>query len=202
MDVWLHIVIQQMTLYMLPIIISMTVVCWLEQYVCHQNIPHPFYAIAWKGTWLPFLISIAFTRGVIICLARPLSQGLFAAWIRFCGHAALTLLGFLLYSWCLHHQAASGLPPIHQWWAKVLMFFNLCMLATHLLPLPNVLMGEWLIRQPFFKPTFKLYTQYLTEKRALWLFVLLAASPLLDALLGVWLIYPVYGELATWATTF
>jgi len=202
MDTWLYIVIQQLTLYILPVIISMTIVCWLERYVCRRVIPHPFYAVAWKGTWLPFLLSIAFTRGVIICLARPLSHGLFAAWVRFCCHACLTLLGFLLYSWCLSHQAPIGLPPIHHWWAKVLMFFNLCMLVMHVLPLPNFLLGECLVKLPIFEGKLKIYTQYLTETRALWLFILLAASPLLDGLLGVWLIYPVYGELAALATKF
>ncbi|MDQ6973510.1 MAG: hypothetical protein Q9M10_01390 [Mariprofundaceae bacterium] len=198
----MYIVIQQMTLYSLPIIISMTVVCWMERYVCHQTIPHPFYAIAWKGVWWPFFISIAFTRGVIICLARPLSHGLLAAWVRFCTHAILVILGFFLYAWCLYHQAPHGLPPIHHWWAKVFMFFNLCMLVMHTLPLPHCLLGEWLSKHPFFKRTCQRYQHKLTATRHVWLVTLLAASPILDACLGVGLIYPIYGELAGLATMF
>jgi len=101
MDTWLHVVIQQLTLYVLPVLISMTVVAWLERRFCHQHIPHPFYAIGWKGLWFPFLASIAFTRGVIVCLARPLTSGLHAAWVRFLAHALLMGIGFLLYGWSL-----------------------------------------------------------------------------------------------------
>ncbi|MDQ6952089.1 MAG: hypothetical protein Q9M15_00985 [Mariprofundaceae bacterium] len=180
----------------------MTVVCWMEQRFCQHNMPHPFYAVGWKGTWLPFLASIAFTRGVIICLARPLSDGLFAAWVRFLSHGFLTVLGLLLYGWSLAHLAPTGLPPIHHWWAKVFMFFNLCMLGMHVLPLPNLLMGECLKRYQPFKAWMQVYTRWMREKRMLMVVTLLAASPLLDGLLGAWLIYPVYGELATWATKF
>ncbi len=199
MDTWLHVVIQQITLYLLPVVISMTMVCWLERRFCQQVIPHPFYSVVWKGTWFPFLASIAFTRAVIVCSARPLAHGLYAAWIRFLSHAFLTLVGFLLYSWSLAHLAPVGLPPIHHWWAKVFMFFNLCMLGMHLLPLPNLWMGEYLMRYQGSIKAVQWYAQWLTETRMLWLMTLLVASPLLDMLLGTWLIYPIYGELTTWA---
>jgi len=110
------------------------------------------------------------------------------------------VLGFFLYAWSLSHAAPTGMPPIHHWWAKVFMFFNLCMLGMHLLPLPNLLLGEALMHYKGSHAWMQLYASWMGEQRLSIVASLLAASPLLDMLLGVWLIYPVYGELATWAT--
>jgi len=199
METWLHIVVQQITLYLLPVIISMTVVAWLERRFCKQDIPHPFYAIGWQGLWFPLLASIAFTRALIVCLVRPLGYGFYAAWVRFLSHVLLMCIGFLLYTWSLAHQGSYGMPPIHFWWAKVLMFFNLCMLGLHALPLPNLLMGECLMRFQSSHTWIQRYATWMHEKRLIIVATLLAASPLLDMVLGAWLIYPVYAELATWA---
>ena len=198
MDSWLTVVIQQITLYLLPVVVSMSVVCWVESRFTQQPIPHPFFAITSRSTWLPFFAAIFFTRGIIFSLARPLRQGLTSTFIRFLTHLALCLIGFLLYTWSLAHQPPAGLPPIHHWWAKVFMFFNLCMVGTHLLPLPNFVLGEWLLRQP--SPTRQHDARWFTESRSLWLITLLAASPLMDLLLGGFMVFPIYEQMATLAT--
>ena len=202
MDMWLTIVIQQMTLYLLPLLISMTIVGWVEQYITGCEAAAPFYAIAWRGVWLPFLAAIFFTRGVIFSLAHPLTHGLRAAFSRCLAHLLLCLLGLMLYTWSLAHPAPTGLPPIHHWWAKVFMFFNLCMVGIHLLPLPNLLLGEWLMKYANRMRGLQAYAQLLSESRTLFLVTLLAASPLIDLLIGGYLIFPVYESLATFATRF
>ncbi len=193
MDEWLHIVIRQITLYLLPVIISLTLVCLIEKRYARTAIAHPFFAMAWSGAWWPFLASIFFTRGVIFALPQPLKSGLKPAFIRFSAHFILTLLGLMLYTWSLSHQAPAGLPPLHHWWAKVFMFFNLCMLGIHLLPLPNLLFGEWLITQSHKHHVLQIYAQLLTNQRSLWLITLLAASPIIDIGIGANIIFPIYG---------
>jgi len=111
-------------------------------------------------------------------------------------HLFLFVIGLLLFSWSLSHQAPAGLPPLHHWWAKVLMFFNLCMAALHLLPLPLLLMGEWL--QKLFGLTFS-HRLALKEKQLWWLVAALAASPLLDMVLGAYLVFPVYEVVSSYA---
>jgi len=202
MDEWLNIVIRQITLYLLPIIISLTLVCLIEKRYTHSRIPHPFFAIAWRGTWWPFLASICFTRGIIFALPQALNSGLKSAFIRFAAHILLTFLGFLLYTWSLAHQAPAGLPPLHHWWAKVFMFFNLCMLGIHLLPLPNLVFGEWLITQRHRYHWLHMYSQHLTSQRNLYLISLLAASPIIDISIGSSIIYPIYEQLARIAAQF
>jgi len=202
MDEWLHIVIRQITLYLLPVIISLTLVCLIEKRYRHSNIPHPFFAIAWRGTWWPFLASIFFTRGIIFALPQPLKSGLKAAFIRFSAHFILTILGFMLYTWSLSQQAPAGLPPLHHWWAKVFMFFNLCMLGIHFLPLPSLLFGEWLITQQHKHPILHAYAQLLTKQHALWLITLLAASSIIDISIGAIAIFPIYEQLASAAYHF
>jgi len=202
MDEWLNIVIRQLTLYLLPVIISLTLVCLIEKRYTHTNIPHPFFAIAWRGTWWPFLASICFTRGVIFALPQALRSGLKPACIRFLAHLFLTCLGLALYTWSLSHQASTGLPPLHHWWAKVFMFFNLCMLGIHFLPLPNLLCGEWLMTQKHKHHLLHVYAQQLTSQRGLYLITLLAATPIIDLSIGAITIFPVYEELANIAAHF
>lgn len=193
MESWLQIVLRQMMLYSLPILISAGLIGLLEARLYPKSEPSksPFYTIAWRGFWLPWLASIAFTRGVIIAPSRPMAPGVKGALLRLGGHLMCALLGWLLYLWMLGHKPPTGLPPLHHWWAKVFMYFNLCMIFLHLLPLPGFLAGEWLSRV--------CRRQWLSEDAALWLLVVLAASPLLDWLLGGWLIYPIYEHLATFA---
>lgn len=202
MDEWLNIVIRQITLYLLPVIVSLTLVCLIEKRYTHTAIPHPFFAIAWRGTWWPFLISVFFTRGVIFALPNPLKSGLKPAFVRFFTHFILTFLGFILYTWSLAHQAPTGLPPLHHWWAKVFMFFNLCMLGIHLLPLPNLLFGEWLITQRHKYHLLHMYARSLTNQRSLWLLTLLAASPFFDISIGATIIFPIYAQLTSIASHF
>ena len=199
MDVWIEIVVRQITLYLLPVMVSLTLVCLAESKLRKIEVPHPFFSIAWQGAWLPLLASIAFTRGIIFALPKPLKHDFQSAFIRFLTHLCLTVVGFLLYAWSLSHQAPIGLPPLHHWWAKVLMFFNLCMLGIHLLPLPNLLCGEWLKRKSAW---FRYITEYLSPKHHTWLIALLAASPCIDWLLGSIFIYPIYEELASLAHSF
>jgi len=202
MDEWLNIVVRQITLYLLPVIISLTLVCLIEKRYAHAAIPHPFFAIAWRGTWWPFLASICFTRGIIFALPNPLKSGLKPAFVRFLAHLFLTSLGLILYTWSLSHQAPAGLPPLHHWWAKVFMFFNLCMLGIHLLPLPNLLFGEWLIARRHKHHLLHVYAEQLTSQRYLWLITLLAASPMIDVMIGTTIIFPIYEQLASIAAHF
>jgi len=199
MDEWLYIVIRQMALYILPVMISLTLVSMAEKRYTQQPKPHPFFAIAWRGTWWPFLASIFLTRGVIFALPQCLEVGLKAAQIRFVAHLLLTCIGFFFYTFALSQQAPTGLPPLHHWWAKVFMFFNLCMLGIHLLPLPGLVCGEWLIAQRHRYSWLQKYAQVLTETRYLWLITLLAASPLIDISIGSIIIFPVYEQLASLA---
>ena len=187
---------RQMMLYSLPTLISLTLVVAMESWWLKQSLPHPFYAIASRHVWLPFLASICFTRGIIIAMPNPLAGGVHSALSRLIVHVILCIAGFLLYALMLQHQSPAGLPPLHHWWAKVLMFFNLCMAALHLLPLPLLLMGEWL--QKLFGLTFS-HRLALKEKQLWWLVAALAASPLLDMVLGAYLVFPVYEVVSSYA---
>lgn len=191
MDEWINIVVRQLILYSLPLLISLTTVAWAESLSSGKKIPHPFFAIAWKGCWVPFLTALFFHRGVIIALPNILNPGVRAAAIRLLTHLLLSIIGFLLYSWSLSQQAPAGLPPLHHWWAKVLMFFNLCMAALHLLPLPTLFIGELLTK--------KLITLPLQQWDKLpWLGVsILLITSLLDLSLGAFIIYPTYEWLST-----
>jgi len=193
MDEWLNIVIRQLILYSLPLLISLTLVTMLEARVMKSDTPHPFYAISWRGCWLPFLTALCFHRGVIIALPNPLMPGLKTAATRMAAHALLCAIGFLLYAWSLASQSPTGLPPLHLWWAKVLMFFNLCMFFLHLLPLPLLLLGEAIAKHPKIPS--------LPAGNALtWIsLTLLVATPLLDLSLGSFIIYPVYEWLSSLA---
>jgi len=202
-EAWLEIVIRQIILYSLPMLISLSVVGMLEARLISKPMPHAFYPLSWRAAWLPLLASIMFQRAVIFSLPRYAHPGLHAAAARLAGHVLLCALGFLLYAWSLGHPAAMGLPPLHHWWAKVLMFFNLCMLFLHLLPLPGMLFGEWVLPRLARRWTsFAILLKPSASGVILWLWVLLAASPLPDAILGAYGIFPVYAQMATWAVVF
>ncbi len=196
MEAWLQIVVRQAILYSLPVVISLSLVGAIEAATMPQK-RRPgqfFYPLRWGGVWWPLIASIGMHRAVIIALPKPISPGIRPALIRLCSHFLLTVVGWMLYLWALGFQQPAGLPPLHFWWAKVLMFFNLCMLAMHLLPMPGMLVGECLRSSRFGK-----HLPLWWEKHEVWLFTLLAASPLLDILPGNYLIYPVYEPLASLA---
>jgi len=193
MDEWLNIVIRQLILYSLPVLISLTLVVWIESRFSKTIIPHPFFAILWRGTWLPLLAALAFHRGIIIALPNSPVSGAKSATIRWLTHCFLCLLGFLLFSWSLAHQMPSGLPPLHHWWAKVFMFFNLCMACLHLLPLPGLLAGECLLSSRWGR----VIPAYFRLKHGWMLLMLLAASPILDTLLGAFIVFPIYESMSS-----
>ncbi len=198
MGAWLSIVIRQLILYSLPVVISLSAVGMLEAALLpeEKRPGHPLHSLAWKGAWLPFAASILFGRAIIIALPRPVASGPKAALIRFVAHAILCLTGWLLYAWALAHQPPIGLPPLHHWWAKVLMFFNLCMACLHLLPLPGMLIGELLFsRQPLRRTGDRMATC------SVWLFTVIAALPLLDIIAGRVLVFPIYEMLASQAAS-
>ena len=195
MDEWLTILIRQLILYSLPVLISLTLVVLAESRFTGNTIPHPFFAISWRGAWLPLLASMAFHRGIIIALPNLLTPGVKSATVRLLTHAMLCGLGFVLFSWSLQHQAPTGLPPLHHWWAKVLMFFNLCMAGLHLLPLPGQLVGECLMKTRVRYPVH----HYLNPQYGWLVMAALAASPFLDVALGTTVIFPVYESLSNLA---
>jgi hypothetical protein len=195
MDSWFEIVIRQLILYSLPVLISLTCITMIESHLLKKTIPHPFYAIAWRGTWFPLLASLAFHRGIIIALPKNMQRSVKSAALHFATHVALCLLGFLLYTWSLSQQAPTGLPPVHHWWAKVLMFFNLCMACLHLLPLPGLLAGQILSETK--AATF--IGTYLSERHGVLILILLSASPLLDLVLGKSIVFPIYESLSSLA---
>ena len=193
MDEWFNIVVRQLILYSLPLLVSLTLVAAVEARAFGVKIPHAFYAISWKGCWVPFFAALFLHRGVIVALPNPVSRGIRPAALRLGMHLLLCVIGFLLYAWSLSHQAPSGLPPLHHWWAKVLMFFNLCMVALHLLPIPLLLLGELAVRTPWLRA--------LPKGGSLpWIVLaVLVATPLIDLSIGALVIYPVYEWLSSLA---
>jgi len=196
MEAWLAIVMRQIILYSLPVVVSLSLVGMLESaFLSRKDLSgNPFRGMAWQGAWLPFAASILFGRAVIIALPQPASPGPVAAFVRLSVHLVLCLAGWLLYALALAHAPDTGLPPLHQWWAKVLMFFNLCMACLHLLPLPGMLVGEWLSG---WRPVHR--CRHWMQDCAPWLFAVLAASPVLDLFPGQVLIFRIYEVLATQA---
>ncbi|MDQ6964909.1 MAG: hypothetical protein Q9M13_08330 [Mariprofundales bacterium] len=196
MDEWITIVIRQLFIYLLPVMVSFSIVQIAECLWWHKQPPNPLFAISWRTAWLPLLTGIAFHRATIFALPQPVTKGVEAATVRTASHLLLTAAGFALYTASLHWQPPTGLPPLHHWWCKTFMFFNLCMVAIHLLPLPSLLMGEWLLSRDH------QLISWLQEKfmRAPnWWICLLAASPLLDLTIGAWIVYSPYEQLSTWA---
>ncbi len=197
MDEWVQIVVRQLMLYSLPVLISLTLVVLLEAKVCRREVPHPFFSIWGRGVWLPLLASIAFHRGLVIAPPNFLTTGVKAATVRLIAHILLCLTGFLLFAWSLAHQPPVGLPPLHHWWAKVFMFFNLCMAALHLLPLPGMLAGELLVLTAAGR-----WIRRFDLSIAAWLiWTLLAASPLLDWIVGGTIVFPIYEALSNRAVS-
>lgn len=192
MDEWLMIVSRQLLLYSLPVLISLSLVVLLESHLTRATIPHPFFAIKWRGTWLPLLAGIVFHRAILIALPNLLREGVKPAVVRFCAHCLLCLLGFLLFSWSLQSQESIGLPSLQHWWIKVFMFFNLCMASLHLLPLPGLLAGECLAKSALGD----LVSRWISRKHSWLVLMALAASPLLDLILGAYVIFPIYASLS------
>ncbi len=195
MEAWLENVIRQCILYSLPVLISLTLVSIAESKLTGKESPHPFHAIGWAGTWLPWLAAILFGRGMVIALSQPVHQNVRAAFIRFVFHLILCGIGFLLYSWSLGHQPQAGLPSLHHWWAKVLMFFNLCMAIMHLVPLPGQMSGELLIGSGWVAEAHRLTIK---QHPAL-IHAFIAATPLLDWSVGAIVVFPIYEQLASLA---
>jgi len=196
MDAWLQIVVRQLMLYSLPVIVSLSCTAMFVAWINRTPLKHPFAGIAGRAVWLPLLAAISLHRGIIITGYGKLTPGVKVAATRLLAQTLLCLVGVLLYAWSLGHMPSAGLPPLHHWWAKVLMFFNLCMIGMHLLPLPGQLVGEWLRR----KQQFQLIERIETMHMGWLLLTLLAASPLLDLLLGAGIIFPVYESLTGFAT--
>jgi len=189
--------IRQIILYSLPVVISLTVTGWIERHLTKSEPPtNPFHALNTYSAWALPLIAIAVHQPVILALGKPVHSTLKATVVRFSAHLLLMLLGFALYTWALAHQPPTGLPPLHQWWAKVLMYFNLCIVMVHLLPLPGLLVGEIVQRYIPFSIPFPTIP-HLTVI----VLVILSITPLLNWLIGQPLIYPVYEELAKQASS-
>lgn len=197
MESWFEIVVRQLLLYSLPVLLSLSIVGTLESALSGRPNPGPFRSVGWRGTWLPLLASLAFHRGIIIALPRPVGNDLRGATIRFFAHLMLCLIGLLLYTWSIAAQSPVGMPPLHFWWAKLIMFFNLCMACLHLLPLPGLLAGQLLAGTRRGAALFS----HLSENRNIAILTLLAASPLLDLLLGSLLIFPIYETINNLAAT-
>lgn len=192
MDGWLEYVVRQIILYSLPVVVSLTVAGWGERLLTRAEPPaNPFHALTAPTAWALPLAAIAVHQPVILALGRPVRPGARAAAARLCAHLMLCLAGFVLYGWALAHRPPAGLPPLHQWWAKVLMYFNLCVIMAHALPLPGLLSGE-MVKRFLRLPDIRHLT--------LTALLLLSITPLLDLLIGRVLVYPVYEQLAAQAS--
>jgi len=77
----------------------------------------------------------------------------------------------------------------------VLMFFNLCMACLHLLPLPGQLVGECLMKSP----SGHVISRYCKPRHTWLVLTVLAASPLLDYMLGRTIVYQVYESMSSLA---
>lgn len=205
MEEWFSMVIRQGIFYSFPLIITFSVLWMVELHFkenanYHQNQPSLLQSNV-SNILLPFLVSLLLGRGVMFAwypFTVPFSdrpkQGLHLALQRAGVHLLLCWLGWILYAWALDHAPSAGLPPLHHWWAKVLMYFNLCMLALHLMPLPRMVVGELL----FLNPKFHSYQGWLEHRlNGLVVTTLIAASPLPDLLLGGVVIFPVYEWMAS-----
>jgi hypothetical protein len=185
-------------LYSIPLAITLTTVVLIERYASSQKNEGERPSFTWLGTWLPLAVTILFGRAIIFALPKYQTNGLNGAILRFMIHAVLCFLGWLLYVWALAHPPLTGLPPLHHWWAKVLMYLNLCLMALHLMPLQGQALGELVFR---LYPHARLSVLF-REKGFMSVVALslVAASPLLDSLLGESIVFPVYELLASLAT--
>lgn len=197
MESWLTMVARQLLLFSLPALVSLSLIGMIECRIMRQAVRTPLHTISWRGTWWPLLASLAFQRGIVIALPRPVGHGMQAAAIRCASHLLLSLLGLLLFAWSTASQPPAGPPPLYYWWAKILMFFNLCMACLHLLPLPGLIAGQY----PAGRGAGAFISRYLNEKDWLLLITLLAASPLPDMVLGGLLVFPLYESMNNLAAT-
>ena len=189
-----EILVRQLILYSFPALLTLTAVPLLEAYYLKLK-PR----LVWHGTWLPFVVSIVLSRALIVALPKPQGMGLNAALLRFSIHAGLCGLGFLLYIWSLQHPASTGLPPLHHWWAKVLMYLNLCLMGLHVLPLPSMVAGELLFCiRPLtaFAPWWQNQESFVIVP-----VVVLHLTPFLDMVLGGTVVFPIYEILASLAAS-
>ncbi len=192
-----EIVVRQCILYSLPMLMTITLLTWMQRHLLPQS-NAPQFVNYQVGTFLPFVVSLLMARAMIVLLIYPVVSGLYAAWIRVLGHVLLCFLGWVLYTWALSHPPLTGLPALHHWWAKVLMYLNLCLIILHLLPLPHMLLGELLLLLKPLQP----YAVWLRAQH--WLLIapitLLVLTPWLDLGLGMPIVFPIYEQLASWAT--
>ncbi len=190
---WFEIVIRQMILYSLPVVITLSIL-WMQQQEMDDKAGAAQRGVDWAGALLPLVAAIVFHRAVIVAFPRSPRSGVREAGLRFATHCVLAIIGWMLFTLSLRYQATVGTPPLYHWWVKVLMFFNLCMAAMHLLPLPGMLVGAWVLRLPacahWCRPLHDHWP---------WFAAALAASPLLDLLSGRLLIFPVYEQLSRFA---
>jgi len=186
LDTWLEPVLRQCILYSLPVVVSISIVGMVQRE--HQNLA-VFHAFRWHGSYLPLIVGVFLQRGVLIALPRMHQASISQAAQQVLTHAVLCAIGYLLYQWSVPSVSSYGLPPLHHWWAKVLMFYNLCMVLLHLLPLPNLLLGEILLRYiPNYAPVCRQY--------GLSVLCVCVALTIIDISIGTWFIYPVYEQMA------
>ena len=183
-DAWLELVLRQCILYSLPVVVSLSIVGLLQDKRAQQ---FPFAVFLWHGSYLPLLLGIVLQRGVLIALPRMSQPSVSQAARHVLIHAVLCFVGYLLYQWTIPSVSDYGLPPLHHWWAKILMFYNLCMLCVHVLPLPYFFIGEILCHYGWQGAT--LYRQ-----SSVYFLCLVVILSLLDLSLGAWLIYPMYAQ--------
>lgn len=188
MEAWLEYVVRQLILYSLPVMVSLTLACWLEILWTRTSPPgQALHALHTPTAWGLPLLGIAVHQPVVLAFGQPVREGVQGAAARLAAHLLLLAAGFLLYAWALAVQPVQGVPPLHQWWAKLMMYFNLCVVMAHLLPLPGLLAGE-ILRYRF---------RLSLPIRAGWtILALLSLTPLLQALIGRPLIFPLYQQLA------
>ncbi|MDQ6962374.1 MAG: hypothetical protein Q9M28_07545 [Mariprofundaceae bacterium] len=183
-DAWLELVLRQCILYSLPVVVSLSIVGLLQSKAKQQA---PFDVFLWHGSYLPLLLGIVFHRGVLIALPQMSQPSLSQASRHVLIHFFLCGIGYLLYQWTMPSVSDYGLPPLHHWWSKIFMFYNLCMLCLHVLPLPGLFVGELICRYVWRGAAS--YRQYSVP-----LLCLAVVLTLLELSLGSWVIYPIYEQ--------
>jgi len=186
LEIGLESILRQVILYSLPVIISISVIGMVQH---RKDNTAAFDVFAWHGSYLPIFIGIFLHRGVLVALPRMHQPSISQSTKHVLTHVVLCITGYVLYQWTIPNGNNYGLPPLHHWWAKVLMFYNLCMIFLHLLPLPNLFMGEVLLH---YNPQYA--TRY--RKHGLTILCLVIAFTFIDISLGTWLIYPIYEHMA------
>jgi len=196
MEEWFTHIIRQLMLYSLPLLITLTSVALFEHHFFNKSNRITFN-IGSITVWLPLMASILFSRAIIFALPQQTGNGVRFALVRLLAHTLLCGTGLILYIWASAHSPAFGLPPLHFWWAKVLMYLNLCLMALHLLPLPHFVLGELILkvyRRSFVADMLRNFPHITVVSLSI-----IAASPLLDMFLGAAVIFPIYEQLASFA---